>query len=123
MGRKLESYRVLIPYSEPGIREWLDKQRRPNMSVYMLIRQHLADTEEPVDVLETIKVSKARHKKTVEEVAKDSGFKVKKVVKKPEAPQSIGQSESEHRVLERKPEVVNNNADDGAEAMESLFNH
>ena len=82
MGRKLESYRVLIPYSEPGIRAWLDKQRRPNMSVYMLIRQHLADTEEPMDVLETITVSRTRHKKTVEDVAKDAGFKVKKAVRK-----------------------------------------
>ena len=123
MGRKIESYRVVIPYSEPGIKEWLDKQRRPNMSVYMLIRQHLADTEEPIDVLETIKVSKSRHRKTVEDVAKDAGFKVKKVVKKPEVLQSAEQSEPDHRVLERKPEVVNNNADDGAEAMESLFNH
>lgn len=123
MGRKLESYRVLIPYSEPGIREWLDKQRRPNMSVYMLIRQHLADTEEPMDVLETIKVSKARHRKSVEEVAKDSGFKVKKAVKKSAAPQNVEQVESEHRVLERKVETANNNTDDGASAMESLFNH
>ena len=123
MGRKLESYRVLIPYSEPGIRAWLDKQRRPNMSVYMLIRQHLADTEEPMDVLETITVSRTRHKKTVEDVAKDAGFKVKKAVKKPVVPQEAGQAELEHRTLERKVETVNNSADDGASAMESLFNH
>ena len=123
MGRKLESYRVLIPYSEPGIRAWLDKQRRPNMSVYMLIRQHLADTEEPMDVLETITVSRSRHKKTVEDVAKDAGFKVKKAVKKPIVPQSVEQAESEHRTLERKVEAVNNNADSGADDMASLFPH
>ena len=123
MGRKLESYRVLIPYSEPGIRAWLDKQRRPNMSVYMLIRQHLADTEEPMDVLETITVSKSRHKKTVEDVAKDAGFKVKKAVKKPIVPQETEQAEPEHRTLERKVEMVNNNADSGADDMASLFPH
>ena len=123
MGRKLESYRVLIPYSEPGIRAWLDKQRRPNMSVYMLIRQHLADTEEPMDVLETITVSRARHKKTVEDVARDAGFKVKKAVKKPVVPQETGQAEQEHRTLERKVEAVNNNAGSGADDMASLFPH
>ena len=123
MGRKLESYRVLIPYSEPGIRAWLDKQRRPNMSVYMLIRQHLADTEEPMDVLETITVSRTRHKKTVEDVAKDAGFKVKKAVKKPVVPQSTEQAEPEHRTLERKVETVNNNADSGSDDMASLFPH
>ena len=123
MGRKLESYRVLIPYSEPGIRAWLDKQRRPNMSVYMLIRQHLADTEEPMDVLETITVSRTRHKKTVEDVAKDAGFKVKKAVKKSVVPQETEQAEPEHRTLERKVETVNNNADSGADDMASLFPH
>ena len=123
MGRKLESYRVLIPYSEPGIRAWLDKQRRPNMSVYMLIRQHLADTEEPMDVLETITVSRSRHKKTAEDVAKDAGFKVKKAVKKPIVPQETEQAEPEHRILERKAEAVNNNADSGADDMASLFLH
>lgn len=123
MGRKLESYRVLIPYSEPGIRAWLDKQRRPNMSVYMLIRQHLADTEEPMDVLETITVSRARHKKTVEDVAKDAGFKVKKAVKKPVVPQETEQAEPEHRTLERSVETANNNADSGADDMASLFPH
>lgn len=123
MGRKLESYRVLIPYSEPGIRAWLDKQRRPNMSVYMLIRQHLADTEEPMDVLETITVSKSRHKKTVEDVAKDAGFKVKKAVKKSIVLQNTEQAEPEHRTLERKVEAVNNNTDSGADDMASLFPH
>ena len=123
MGRKLESYRVLIPYSEPGIRAWLDKQRRPNMSVYMLIRQHLADTEGPMDVLETITVSKSRHKKTVEDVAKDAGFKVKKAVKKPVVPQSTEQVEPEHRTLERRVETANNNADSGTDDMASLFPH
>ena len=76
-----------------------------------------------MDVLETITVSKSRHKKTVEDVAKDAGFKVKKVVKKPVVPQNTEQVESEHRTLERKVEAVNNNADSGADDMASLFPH
>lgn len=119
MGRKLESYRVLIPYSEPGIRAWLDKQRRPNMSVYMLIRQHLADTEEPMDVLETITVSRARHKKTVEDVAKDAGFKVKKAVRKAVQSEPTVEKEPEHTASVESPEVTG----DGADVMRSVFGH
>lgn len=119
MGRKLESYRVLIPYSEPGIRAWLDKQRRPNMSVYMLIRQHLADTEEPMDVLETITVSRTRHKKTVEDVAKDAGFKVKKAVRKATQSEPVKETEPAQAPVEERPVNMN----DGADVMRSVFGH
>ena len=76
-----------------------------------------------MDVLETITVSRTRHKKTVEDVAKDAGFKVKKVVKKPVVPQETDKAWSEHKTLERKLETVNNNADGGADDMASLFPH